>query len=38
MMNDANKRAGEPMRVRDIAEIVAESIQDGQERTHHDDR
>lgn len=27
MMNDANKRAGEPMRVRDIAEIVAESMQ-----------
>ena len=26
MMNDANKRAGEPMRVRDIAEIVAESL------------
>ncbi|MYI99885.1 MAG: (Fe-S)-binding protein, partial [Gemmatimonadetes bacterium] len=38
MMNDANKRAGEPMRVRDIAEIVAESIQDERERTHHDDR
>ena len=33
MMNDANKRAGEPMRVRDIAEIVAESIQDERERT-----
>ena len=28
MMNDANKRAGEPMRVRDIAEIVAESMQE----------
>ena len=28
MMNDANKRAGEPMRVRDVAEIVAESIQE----------
>ncbi len=27
MMNDANKRAGEPMQVRDIAEIVAESMQ-----------
>ena len=26
MMNDANKRAGEPMRVRDIAEIVADSM------------
>lgn len=26
MMNDANKRAGEPLRVRDIAEIVAESL------------
>lgn len=26
MMNDANKRAGDPMRVRDIAEIVAESL------------
>ena len=38
MMNDANKRAGEPMRVRDIAEIVAESIRDERERTHHDDR
>ncbi len=38
MMNDANKRAGEPMRVRDIAEIVAESIQDEREHTHHDDR
>ena len=38
MMNDANKRAGEPMRVRDIAEIVAESLQDERERTHHDDR
>ena len=38
MMNDANKRVGEPMRVRDIAEIVAESLQDERERTHHDDR
>ncbi len=28
MMNDANKRAGEPLQVRDIAEIVAESIQE----------
>ncbi len=28
MMNDANKRAGEPMRVRDIAEIVAESMRE----------
>ncbi len=28
MMNDANKRAGEPMRIRDIAEIVAESMQE----------
>ncbi len=33
MMHDANTRAGEPMRVRDIAEIVAESIQDEGART-----
>lgn len=36
MMNDANKRAGEPIRIQDIAEIVVESIEDKAERTYGD--